>query len=59
MGHLMVIVAGGLIAGNFIYQVIGDQLWGVALERSLFQASGVAMAYLVARSWNAGTNTKD
>ena len=33
----------GLIAGNFIYQAFGAELWAVAAERSLFQACAIAI----------------
>ena len=31
----------GFTAGNFIYQALGDGLWGVAAERSYFQAGAI------------------
>lgn len=34
-------------AGNFIYQALRDHEWGVALERSYFQAVAVILTVLV------------
>jgi hypothetical protein len=47
--HHALVAYFSCLAGNFIYQAINDQLWGVAAERSFFQA--VAIATLVAVAW--------
>jgi hypothetical protein len=49
MIRTLVLVAVGCTIGNFIYQMFAGGDWGVALERSYFQAGALLAAAVTLR----------
>lgn len=47
MGVRQLVLAIGLGAGNYIFQVMADVNWGTAAERTFFQCFALVMAWII------------
>ncbi len=41
----------GFLLANFSYQMVGDQNYDVAIERTFFQTAAILATYVANRNW--------